>query len=70
MAKREGTTSQMALTPCTGDCKLDSKREFCVSCYRTLHEIAVWRNLPDKEKERLMHEVAQRGTAYRQAIGK
>lgn len=60
----------MVLTPCTGDCKVDPTREFCVSCYRTLQEIAVWRNLSDTERERLMHEVAQRGARYREANGK
>lgn len=57
-------------SPCNRDCKLDPKRMYCVSCFRTLQEIAGWRDLSDQERERLMREVDGRRADKHHICGK
>lgn len=35
----------MVSSPCTKICKLDSKKEICTSCGRTLYEIVNWEKM-------------------------
>lgn len=51
------------ISPCKGICKLDTRREFCVGCFRTLEEIGSWWKLPQSEQERIIEECKLRETA-------
>ncbi len=56
MPSSQSIPLDLPLTPCIDVCRLDV-RGFCVGCQRTGHEIAIWRNLPDSERRRIMDEV-------------
>jgi len=47
-------------TPCTGMCTLDEDLEICLSCSRTIHEIAVWGDLTLAEATQMMEVVQAR----------
>jgi len=40
-------------SPCISVCALDPTRRFCIGCYRTIAEIARWRDASDDEKRRI-----------------
>lgn len=50
--------SQMA-SPCTGVCKLDANN-VCLGCFRTGHEIRVWRDLDSAQKYVVLERVKER----------
>ncbi|MBM5572678.1 MULTISPECIES: DUF1289 domain-containing protein [Deefgea] len=37
-------------SPCINQCQLDSRREYCQGCLRTLDEIRAWSSSSDQEK--------------------
>jgi predicted Fe-S protein YdhL (DUF1289 family) len=47
-------------TPCIKICVLDTASGLCAGCGRTLDEIAVWANLNDAERSRVMAELPAR----------
>jgi hypothetical protein len=52
------------ISPCKTICKLDTRREYCIGCFRTVVEITDWYKLPLPEKERIMKECEERENAY------
>jgi predicted Fe-S protein YdhL (DUF1289 family) len=51
---------EILISPCKGICTLDTRRGFCVGCFRTSAEITDWYKLPLQEKERIMRECRER----------
>jgi len=54
------STSTPPDTPCLKICGLDQSRSFCLSCKRTLAEIAGWGQMSADQKRDLMNELAAR----------
>lgn len=48
-------------SPCTGICRLDPRREFCLGCKRSLDEIADWAMLSNPEKRAVLEALKERG---------
>lgn len=55
----------LRLTPCVGMCRLNPKG-YCVGCKRSLEQIRDWSRYDDKEKERVIRELAQKETKQTQ----
>jgi hypothetical protein len=47
-------------TPCISVCRLDPFEDRCVGCYRTIEEIAEWRNLSQEQRRAIMAELPAR----------
>ena len=47
-------------TPCTRVCTIEPASGLCVGCGRTLDEIAQWSAVTDRERARIMAELAAR----------
>ncbi|HLW05628.1 MAG TPA: DUF1289 domain-containing protein [Azoarcus sp.] len=47
-------------SPCSGVCRVDGARGWCVGCLRTLDEIARWSGMSGTERWHVMAEIAQR----------
>ena len=47
-------------TPCIKVCVVDGESGLCLGCYRTLHEVATWARLTDRERDEIMAELAGR----------
>ena len=47
-------------SPCRKICTLDAGRSFCLSCGRTLDEIAGWSRFTEAERGRIMGELPAR----------
>ena len=45
------------LSPCIKECKLDEKEEYCISCLRSINEIASWNNFSDIEKKKIIYKL-------------
>jgi predicted Fe-S protein YdhL (DUF1289 family) len=50
-------------TPCIKVCVIDPKTRQCSGCKRTIDEIARWSSMPDKERRRIMADLAARSTS-------
>ncbi len=50
----------MVESPCVEVCRMDPSRELCAGCWRTLDEIARWRDMSDVERGILVAELARR----------
>ena len=50
-------------SPCIGICRMDTAREFCTGCFRTLEEIGCWQMYSDADKQRIIDAAAQRRSA-------
>ncbi|GAB7564634.1 hypothetical protein LG202_26740 [Methylobacillus methanolivorans] len=51
-------------SPCIGVCALDSERQHCTGCWRTLEEIRGWRTMSDRERLQVLKVIeARRPTA-------
>ena len=48
------------ISPCKSICVLDTQRDFCVGCFRTIEEITDWYKLSLSEQERIMVECKKR----------
>ncbi len=59
MGKETGIVS-----PCTGLCLIDSRRNLCTGCYRTLEEIARWSGFSDYEKREILKHLPERREAF------
>jgi uncharacterized protein len=47
-------------SPCISVCRMDEATGWCVGCWRTLDEIAVWSLLDDPEKREVWVELGRR----------
>jgi predicted Fe-S protein YdhL (DUF1289 family) len=47
-------------SPCTEVCIVDRARGLCIGCWRTLDEIAAWRDLTPEQKRQVLKRVEQR----------
>ena len=47
-------------TPCIGVCEMDSRRDMCLGCGRTLLEIARWAGLTPAERTKILAEIPAR----------
>jgi hypothetical protein len=52
------------ISPCKGICTLDTRRDFCVGCFRTKEELTDWYKLPYADRERIMEECKIREVEY------
>jgi hypothetical protein len=50
-------------SPCVEVCRMDPVRDVCAGCFRTLDEIARWRDMGDAEREAVLAAVAARRIA-------
>jgi predicted Fe-S protein YdhL (DUF1289 family) len=50
----------MVKSPCVEVCRMDPEEDICVGCWRTLDEIARWRDMNDAEREVVLFAVAGR----------
>ena len=50
----------MVKSPCVEVCRMDSAEDVCVGCWRTLDEIARWRDMNDAEREVVLFALAKR----------
>lgn len=55
-------------SPCVGVCTLD-ERDYCVGCFRSSAEIALWASLGPMERERIMDELPDREPGLRRKSG-
>ena len=53
----------MVESPCVEVCRMDPSRELCAGCWRTLDEIARWRDMSDAERGALVAQLAHRRAA-------
>ena len=47
-------------SPCVEVCRMDPAKEVCAGCWRTLDEIARWRDMGDAERQAVLVAVAER----------
>lgn len=47
-------------SPCVNICTLDAAGTFCTACLRSLDEIAVWSQLSDTERGKIIAELPHR----------
>jgi predicted Fe-S protein YdhL (DUF1289 family) len=52
-------------TPCVKVCKLDLSAPFCVGCFRTLDEIARWRDFSDAQRQVVFEKLPERRSAHK-----
>ena len=50
-------------SPCVEVCRMDPAKEVCAGCWRTLDEIARWRDMSDAEKRVVLAATALRRKA-------
>jgi predicted Fe-S protein YdhL (DUF1289 family) len=50
-------------SPCISVCLMDSARQLCDGCFRTIDEIAAWSRMDDLGKRVVWHRIAQRASA-------
>ncbi|MBS0335573.1 MAG: DUF1289 domain-containing protein [Proteobacteria bacterium] len=50
-------------SPCVEVCRMDPAKDVCAGCYRTLDEIARWRDMDDAGREAVLAAVAERRVA-------
>ncbi len=50
----------MVKSPCVEVCRMSLAKDTCEGCYRTLEEIARWRDMSDAEREAVLSAVALR----------
>ena len=50
----------MVDSPCVEVCSMDPARDVCAGCYRTLEEIARWRDMSDTQRLAVLESIAQR----------
>ena len=47
-------------SPCVEVCRMDPAKDVCAGCWRTLDEIARWRDMSDTERATVLEAVAAR----------
>ncbi len=53
----------MVQSPCVSVCRISLAKETCDGCYRTLEEIARWRDMTDAEQLEVVAAAAERRAA-------
>tara|TARA_B100001540_G_scaffold312784_1_gene334495 strand:+ start:813 stop:1007 length:195 start_codon:yes stop_codon:yes gene_type:complete len=53
----------MSKSPCRNICSIHKKTGFCLGCYRTLEEIAIWTKLDNKKKNNIIFQLNDRKNA-------
>ena len=51
-------------SPCTSVCTMDEATGFCIGCFRTLDEIAMWSVLGDEDKRAVWSALTLRRAAH------
>ncbi|MBL8235566.1 MAG: DUF1289 domain-containing protein [Hyphomicrobiaceae bacterium] len=54
-------------SPCINVCRIDPVANLCSGCYRSLDEIARWRDLSDGQRARVLQALPMRKRALAQA---
>ena len=60
MAPSDSIKTQKLLSPCVSICKMDPKDEFCLGCFRTLSEIALWPSMGQEDQMMLLEALGDR----------
>jgi uncharacterized protein len=47
-------------SPCIAICQMDARTGWCVGCFRTLDEIAVWGSAPDAQLRKILAQLPER----------
>lgn len=55
-----------AVSPCINVCTLDTAKEFCQGCYRTLDEISKWSRVSNDERLYILDAAARRRKEFSQ----
>ncbi len=50
----------MVDSPCVDVCRMDPAKAVCAGCFRTLDEIARWRDMGDPEREAVLAAIVLR----------
>ena len=50
----------MIKSPCKNICSIDKETGLCLSCYRTINEIALWIKLDDIKKKKIIFQTINR----------
>ena len=53
----------MVESPCIAVCRLDLSKDYCDGCWRTLNEIARWRDMSDTERLEVLAAIEKRRDA-------
>ena len=56
-------TNDPTPSPCIGICRMDTAREFCTGCFRTLEEIGCWQMYSEADKQQIVAATAERRAA-------
>lgn len=59
--------SDRLVSPCISVCELDPQSGFCLGCWRTRDEIAVWRDCPIFEQRAILARMHVRRKAAKSA---
>lgn len=51
-------------SPCDGSCHLNSERNLCVSCFRTIEEIISWHSYTQEFKELVYKKIEERRSSF------
>ena len=51
-------------SPCVEVCRIDEAAGYCSGCYRTLDEIASWRDCTPSERAAIMSQLDHRRAAF------
>ena len=52
--------TQTVASPCINVCRMDDEGDFCLGCFRTIEEIAVWSRAPDERRLTILAAVERR----------
>ncbi len=55
-----GATAENVPSPCVSVCRMDTQKEFCEGCLRSIDEIRGWRASSDLEKKVVWARIGQR----------
>jgi len=61
--------TQGVASPCISVCKMDDAGGFCLGCFRTIEEIALWSRAPDEQRLKILVAVERRRVEHDPAGG-
>ena len=50
------------MSPCTGNCYLNTTTNICEGCGRSINEIVEWTRMTDEEKQEVMDRLSENQT--------
>lgn len=56
--------TQSVASPCINVCRMDEVGGFCLGCFRTIEEIAVWSRASDDQRLRILLSVERRRSEH------